>query len=233
MRNFTSKKNSFIILALAVCSIFLSSCGKTDVTDTTVSYLRVVNGSPSLATFNVYLSGNIINSAALPFAGSTSYTSRSSGAYNLKFTSASSAEALFSKDITLKPSTNYSYYLVNKPGQLDGFIVSDDLSVSSNDKAYIRFINLSTDAVAFDLAKTGATTSLITNKTYKTASSFIAVDAGTISFDIKDTSTGIIRATQTDVVLSAGIHYDVISGGLINPANDTEKALTIQVLAIK
>ncbi|RZL40701.1 MAG: DUF4397 domain-containing protein [Pedobacter sp.] len=233
MRNFTSKKNSFIILALAVCSVFLASCGKTEVTDTTISYLRVVNGSPSLATFNVYLSGNIINSAALPFAGSTSYTSRSSGAYSLKFTSASSSEALFAKDITLNPSTNYSYYLVNKPGQLDGFMINDDVSITSTDKAYIRFINLSTDAPALDLTKTGATTSLITNKTYKTASAFIAVDAGTISLDIKDTSTGIIKTTKTDVVLSAGIHYDVICGGLLNPANDTEKALSLQVLTIK
>jgi len=233
MRNFTLKKTGFILLALAVFSMTLTSCGKTEVADTTISYVRVVNGSPGLATYNVYLSGNIINTAALPFLGSTSYISRSSGAYNLKFTSASSTETLFTKDITLNPSTNYSYYLINKPGQLDGFLIGDDLSVSAADKAYIRFVNLSPDAPAADLVKTGATTSLITNKAYKTASTYITVDPGTISLDVKDTSTGTVRTTKTDATFAAGYHYDVILGGLINPANDTERALTLQVLTIK
>jgi len=233
MRNFTLKKTGFILLALAVFSTILTSCGKTEVADTTISYVRVVNGSPSLATYNVYLSGNIINSAALPFLGATSYTSRSSGAYNLKFTSASSTETLFTKDISLNPSTNYSYYLVNKSGQLDGFLIGDDVSVSAADKAYIRFVNLSPDAPTLDLAKTGATTSLITNKAYKTASAYITIDAGTISLDVKDTSTGTVRTTKTDATFAAGYHYDVICGGLVSPANDTERALTLQVLTIK
>ncbi|MDN3585546.1 DUF4397 domain-containing protein [Pedobacter aquatilis] len=233
MCNFTQHKTRFIIFALAVCSTILSACGKTETIDTTISYVRVVNGSPSLSTFNVYLSGNIINSAALPFLGSTSYVSRSSGAYGLKFTSASSTDALHTKDITLNPSSNYSYYLVNKPGQLDGFLVADDVSLSTSDKAYIRFINLSVDAPALDLAKTGAATSLINNKAYKTVSSFITVDAGTISLDVKDTATGAIKTTKADVTLAAGFHYDIICGGLVTPANDTEKPLSLQVLVIK
>lgn len=233
MRNFTFKKTGFILLALAVFSTILTSCGKTEVADTTISYVRVVNGSPGLATYNVYLSGNIINAAALPFLGSTSYTSRSSGSYNLRFTSASSTETLFTKDITLNPSTNYSYYLVNKPGQLDGILIRDDVSVSSADKAYIRFVNLSPDAPALDLTKTGTATSLIANKTYKTASDYITIDAGTISLDVKDTSTGAVKITKTDVALAAGMHYDIICGGLVTPSNDTEKALTLQILTIK
>lgn len=233
MRNFTLKKTGFILFALALCSTILTSCGKTEIADTTISYVRVVNGSPSLATYNVYLSGNIINSAALPFLGSTSYTSKSAGAYTLKFTTASSTESLFSKDITLNPSTNYSYYLVNKTGQLDGLLISDDLSIPAADKAYIRFVNLSPDASALDLLKTGTTTALVPNKAYKTASSYITVDAGTISLDVKDTSTGAVKITKTDVALAAGIHYDIICGGLVTPSNDTEKALTLQVLTIK
>ncbi|WP_316735197.1 DUF4397 domain-containing protein [Pedobacter aquatilis] len=233
MLNFTQRKTQFIIFALATFTTILGACGKTETTDTTISYIRVVNGSPGLGTYNVYLSGTAINSAALPFAGATSYTSRSSGAYALKFTTASSTDALHTKDITLNPSSNYSYYLVNKPGQLDGFLITDDISITSADKAYIRFINLSLDAPALDLAKTSATTSLITNKAYKTASSFITVDAGTISLDIKDTATGTIRTTKTDVTLTAGNHYDIICAGLVTPANDTEKGLSLQVLTLK
>ncbi|GGI22661.1 hypothetical protein GCM10008119_03760 [Pedobacter mendelii] len=211
----------------------VSSCAKTDETDTTISYLRVTNASPTLATYNVYLNGSTINSVALPFAGSLAYTSRTAGTYSLKFTTGSNVENLLTKDVVLNQNTSYSFYLVNKPGQLDGLLIGDDLSIASTDKAYIRFINLSPDAPALDLAKTSATTSYVTSKAFKTASGFVAIDAGTYSLDAKDTSTGLVKTTKTDAVFAAGYHYDVICGGLVTPANDTERPISLQVLTIK
>ena len=61
-------------------------------------------------------------------------------------------------------------YLINKPARMDVYTIGDDLSAPATDKAYIRFINLSPDAPALDLAKTSATTMLITNKAFKNAS---------------------------------------------------------------
>ncbi|MCZ4225294.1 DUF4397 domain-containing protein [Pedobacter rhodius] len=224
------KLHSFLLL---ITAIIFSSCAKTETADSTISYLRVINASPSLATYNVYLSGSLINSAALPFAGSISYTSRTAGTYNLKFTSGSSVESLYTKDITMNAEASYSYYLVNKPGQLDGLLVSEDLSTGSTDKAYVRFINLSPDAPALDLVKTGTTTSYGTNKAYKTAGGFVEIAAGTYSLDAKETTSGTVRTTKTDAVFAAGYHYDVICGGLVSPANDTERPITLQVLTIK
>lgn len=225
------KKARFYLLFIVTA--ILTSCAKTENVDTTISYLRTINASPSLATYNAYLNGSMITSAALPFTGSTAYTSRTAGAYTLKFTSGSSTESLFTKDISLNQSTSYSYYLVNKPSQLDGLLISDDLSMPAADKAYIRFINLSPDAPALDLIKSGTTTSYATNKAYKATSSFLAVDPGTYALDAKDTATGAVKTTKTDAVFAAGYHYDVICGGLVTPANDTERPLSLQVLTIK
>jgi len=227
------KKFKSYSLVLLISTIILGSCGKTETTDTTISYLRVINASPSLATYNVYLNGSTINAAALPFLGSIAYTSRAAGTYGLKFTSGSSVESLYSKDVILSQGTRQSFYLVNKPAQLDGFYTSDDLSLPSADKAYIRFINLALDAPALDLVKTGATTAYVTNKAFKTASSFVAIDAGTYSLDAKETTSGVVRTTKTDATFAAGYHYDVICGGLVTPANDTERSLSLQVLTIK
>ena len=225
----TSLHALFIIIGISI----FSSCAKTNSTDITIAYLRAVNASPSLATYNAYLGGSIINSAALPFGGSTAYNSRSAGTYSLKFTTASNTESLFTKDVSLNQNTSYSYYLINKPGQLDGLLISDDLSIPSTDKAYIRFINLSPDAPALDLIKTGTTTSYATNKAYKTNTSFVAVDAGTYSLDVNDTVTGAVKTTKTDAIFAAGYHYDIVCGGLVTPANDTERALSLQVSTIK
>jgi Domain of unknown function (DUF4397) len=233
MKNFTPFHFKSIALFVLIVFATLTSCKKTDTTDTTISYLRVINASPSLATYNAYFNGSIVNSAALPFGGSAAYLSSTAGTYSLKFTTASSMESLLTKTITLNASTYYSSYLINKPAALDVYTIGDDLSIASTDKAYIRFINLSPDAPAMDLAKTSATTTLITNKAYKNASGFIAVDAGTYTFDAKETSSGAVKATSESTSFTAGYHYDIICGGLVTPANDTERPLSLQVILIK
>ncbi|WP_316825709.1 DUF4397 domain-containing protein [Pedobacter miscanthi] len=225
----------FKALTLLVLIAFttFTSCKKTETVDPTIAYIRVVNTSPSLATYNAYFNSTRVNSAALPFGGSASYTSYTAGSYSLKFTTASGTESLLTKTVAISASTYYSTYLINKPAALDIYTIADDLSVPATDKAYIRFINLSPDAAAFDLAKTSATTSLFTGKTFKNASGFITVDAGTYSLDAKETLSGNVKATTGSTTFTAGFHYDVILGGLVTPANDTERALSLQVTTIK
>ena len=233
MKNFTSFHFKLITLFVLIAFTTLTSCKKAETVDPTISYLRVINASPSLATYNAYFNGNMVNSAALPFGGAINYLSYAAGTYSLKFTTASSAESLLTKNVTLNAGTYYSSYLINKPGALDVYTIGDDLSIPSTDKAYIRFINLSPDASALDLAKTSATTTLVNNKAYKTASGFIAVDAGTYTMDAKESSSGSVKATSTSTSLVAGYHYDIICGGLVTPANDTERPLSLQVVMIK
>ncbi|MCZ4242811.1 DUF4397 domain-containing protein [Pedobacter punctiformis] len=235
MKNFTLFKRltlqSFLLL-LTIVSLF--SCQKTEPSDTPTTSLRVINASPASATYNVYLGGTPINTVALPFTGASTYKSGLPGAYSIKFTTANSTESLFSKDISLAQSIYSSFYLLNKPGQLDGLLTTDDLSIPDASKAYIRFINLAPDAAtALDLAKTGSTSALISNKAYKAISNFIAVDAGSYAFDAKETGGLTVKATLAGAILTAGYHYDVICAGLSNPANDTERPLTLQVIKIQ
>ncbi|WP_316802022.1 DUF4397 domain-containing protein [Pedobacter nototheniae] len=234
MKNFTPFKrltsHSFLLLIMVASMV---SCKKTDTTETPITNLRVINASPATATYNVYLSGTQLNAVALPFAGASTYKAGTPGTYTLKFTTANATESLFSKDLTLVQNNYSSFYLINKPGQLDGLLVTDDVNTPDATKAYIRFINLSPDAAALDLVKTGATTSLISNKAYKAVSGFIAVDAGSISFDAKETTSGTVKITLAGNTLAAGYHYDVIYGGLSSPANDSERPLTLQVLKIQ
>lgn len=233
MKHFTPSHFKSITLFALIAFTALTSCKKTETADPTISYLRVVNASPSLATYNAYFNGGIVNSAALPFGGSSAYISYPAGTYSLKFTTASSTESVLTKSITLNASTNYSSYLINKPAALDVYTIGDDMSIPSTDKAYIRFINLSPDAPALDLAKTSATTTLATNKAYKSASGFIAVDAGTYTLDAKENSSGTVKATSASNSFVAGYHYDIICGGLVTPVNDTERPLSLQVILIK
>ena len=230
---FTLKKLSYYSFFMLIISMGFISCKKTEAVDTTLSNLRVINVSPALGTYNVYLNGTALNTAALPFAGSTAYTTKTSGSYTLKFTTESSTESLLTKTIALNTSTYQSFYLINKPAALDVLALTDDLSVPSTDKAYIRFINLSPDAAAMDLAKTGTTSSYTTGKAYKSASGFISIDPGTFTLDLKETASGTVKAVSMPATFTAGYHYDVIAGGVITPANDTERSIGLSILQIK
>lgn len=231
MKIFTSRNLTICAFALFLTAT-LNGCKKEEETNPTAAFLRVVNASPSAPTYNVYFNGSILTTAALPYAGGVAYGSYAAGSYNIKFTSANSTESLLTKTVTLSPSTYNSYYLINRSGALDGLSISDDLTATSADKAYIRFINLSPDAPALDLVKTGETSSLTSNKPYKAVSGFIAVDAGANTFDAKETSTGTIKASLASTLI-AGYHYDIICGGLVSPADDSERAINLQAITIK
>jgi len=232
MKNSTKKILQFPLILLLVLAVFFSACKK-QTTDDTIAYMRVTNASPSLATYNVLVNGSTITSAALPYAGGTSYSSRTYGDYSISFTPASSLVPLYTSTVNLAVSTYTSFYLVNKPGSLDKLTLTDDLSVPATDKAYVRFINLSPDAPAMDVIKSDGTANLFSNRTYKTSSAFIQVDAGSYTLNAKETSTGTVKATLTAYTFTAGYHYDVIYGGMVTPASDSERAVNLQAILIK
>ena len=208
----------------------LNACKK-DVVDTNAySAIAVVNASPTVSTYDIYLSGTRINSAAIPFGGSVSYSQRIAGNYDLKFTVAGRAESVFTKTIGLPQDLYHTFFLVGRTAALDGFLVTDDQAATSTTHAYVRFVNVSPDAPALDLFISGGA-SVITNKTYKAASAFTPIVAGTYTFDVKENSTGTVKTSTESVTLGANLYYTVMARGLITPATGgLELPLSAQVL---
>lgn len=233
MKTFTNInfKRSLLVFSFSLLfTIVWSSCKKSDSTDTTtISYLSVVNGSPSTGTFNVYANDVQINKAALPMGGSIlPYVQLVSGSNTLRFTTASSTDNLLSKSLSLSGSTAYSYFLIGQSGQLDGVLTTDVMTTVSTDKAFVRFVNLSPDAPSLNLAVTGGSV-VINNQFYKQVSSFVAVDPKTYSFDIQEQSTGTAKTTLTGATLVAGKYYTVMALGMMTPGA-TENKLNAQMM---
>jgi len=212
-----------IIVMLSISTLLLNSCVKDDKTAPAVSGLMVVNASPGLGTYNLYWGTTKINNAAMPFLSSIAYFQITPGVNTLKFTTANSIESVLTKDLTLEAEKAYSLFLINEVPNLDGLLVKDDLSPTSSDKAFIRFINLSPDAPALDLVQTGGA-SLITDKAFKSVSDFTLADAKTYSFDVKNKETGAVIATLKDISLTAGSMYTITVCGMLSPTEHQEPA---------
>ncbi len=219
MRNFIPARLFSLLLILSV--VTLNSCKTKDVELPAGAHIRFINASPTLGTYNIYVDDRMQNTAAIPFGGTISYVAYLAGNHDIKYTTASSVQSVLTKQISLTKDKIYSVYLIDKNDKMDALVITDDASVSSTTKAFVKFINLSPDAPALslDIAE-GA--NLFASKTYKTGTEFVQVDPKTYNFNIKDSATGAIKTTLKDVEFAAGRYYTIISRGMLNPGTNDQ-----------
>lgn len=205
-----------IILMAAV--LLLQSCSKDPDPAPEVAFLSITNTSPTLATFKIYVDQTQLNTGGpVAFGGSTGYFQVTPGSHSIKFTLASSIESLFTKSITLDANTVNSLFLIDRGANMDFLTLKDELGDMSSAKAFVRFINLSPDAPALDLAiKDGAV--VIADKAYKSSSSFVEVEAKTYVFEFRNKTSGA-ATSLTSTEFKAGKSYTIISTGLITPGD--------------
>ncbi|WP_113638567.1 DUF4397 domain-containing protein [Nubsella zeaxanthinifaciens] len=228
---FTKFSIKTLYISFAVAAIALvSACGKSDTEIPNIGSLSVYNTSPTLSSYDVYINGSRFNAAALPYAGGVKYTQLTEGTYEAKFTVSGETTSIYTKsNIAVGNNSFYTLYLTGTSGNFDGLLITDDFSNTSTEKAYVRFINLSPDAPALDLGIKDATTSLATNKAYKTYSGFVAVDPGAKVLEIKLNNGGTVKAS-IDKTLVKNTFYTVIAGGKVTPSTDLERQFNGQVI---
>jgi hypothetical protein len=222
----TLLKKSFLHIALTATFVVgllgLNSCKKEEVDNTPYSGISIVNAAPTVATYDVYLGDTRLNNAALPAGGGVAYTKQVAGSYDLKFTVAGRFESIFTKNISLPQNIYQSYFLLGKPAAFEGLLINDPEMEASTTNAYVRFINVSPDAPAFDLAIVSGAT-LATNKGYKAYSTFVPVAKGTYTFNVLQAGTTTVKAVSESVNLLANGYYTIMAKGLVAPTPGTSE----------
>jgi hypothetical protein len=218
---------------LLICSLILNACKKTETDENVYGALSVVNASPTVATYDFYLSGSKINSVPVPAGGGIPYSQRVVGNYDLKFTIAGSIDNLITKNIAIAANSYQTYFLIGRPGALDGVLVTDNRTAASDTQGYIRFVNVAPDAPALDLFIQGGV-SLATNKAYKSISEFVPINAGNYTFDIRENSSGNVKTSTENLAVKANTYYTVLAKGLIIPsAGGIELPLSANIITNK
>ncbi|MCJ0741870.1 DUF4397 domain-containing protein [Pedobacter montanisoli] len=219
-----------LFMAFAVMALSFGCKSKNDPAPT-AGVLRIYNASPTFLTYDIYYNGNKANSVAIPYGGGIKNTQYPVGTYDIKFKVAGESQDAFSKSgLNLQQDVLTSYYLLGKANQFELLTVVDNLSNLDIKKAYVRFINLSLNAPALDLFVKDKTSAISSNIPYKGYGTYTAVDAGTIKFNLKENSTGTVKAESDDVKIEIGNVYTIFAGGVYsNPAAD-ERGLNIQVI---
>lgn len=219
MSFYTSKNKIVLVFALMLVALGLNSCKKEEEKEyTDASYVRHVNASPTLGTYNIYFDDSKVNTSAIPFGGTVSYSPYAAGSHTVKYTTATNIQSLLTKSVTLEANKIQTLFLIGQANNLDALLVVDDATEAGafSEKAFVKFINLSPDAPALSLEINGGA-SLYQNKAYKANSNYIEVEAKEYTFDIKDSATGAVKTSLPNLTLGKGRYYTIIARGMLNP----------------
>lgn len=187
------------------------------------AYGYIVNASPSSGDLYFYADQNLLNSTALNYGNSAGYYRFYLG--NRTFSIKSSAgTSLATTSLTLNNQDYFGLFAVNTFNNIELVAYRDTLVQPAAGNARVRFINLVPDSPELDVATPSA--SLATGLSFKEATDFIEVAAGTYDITFKNTNTGTIITTDTAEILNAGYIYTIYVKGFVSPATGTNDTAT-------
>lgn len=181
-----------------------------------VALISAINASPDAQPVDFFLDQNRTSNYSIANGTSQDYIRAYTGKRNLIFYT--NGNKIISDTATLKDKTLYSVFLANLISKPDLVLLTDTIKQPATGMAAIRFINLSPDAPAADLAFKGGNV-LVSNKSYKGYSGFITVPVnGAYNFEIRQTGTNTVLASISNVKVVNGLYTIWLQG--INAATD-------------
>ena len=217
-----------LIAAIAVTTL-LGSCMKDDEVrpQQPVAGLSIIQASPTTENLDVYVDATraVLD---LPYAKKIDYLNLYPGNRKISIKRTGSQTDLLAQELTLKDYIGYSLFVIDKLETVKFLFLEDDLAAPATGKAKVRFVNLSPDAPALNLAIAGKETDLVTNKLFKEYSTFIEIDAAEkVTFNVKNKETGAPETSIADVKVQAGGIYTIWVKGLKSATDDKKLGVAV------
>ena len=210
--------------AVCLLSLLLSSCLKSNPSynNPPIALVSFFQASPDEPSLDLYFNNNRVNWNPISYGSGLDYFNAFAGQRTVNFYAQNTMTKLFSDTLTLKPGGVYSLFLANTPATPGIFVLNDTINRPPNNTAGIRFVDLSPDAPAVDLALNDSVK--VSNKTYKGFSSFTPVAGNkTYSFKVLQKGTTTVLASLSNVTLTNGYVYTIMLTGLSAGTTSTDK----------
>ncbi len=183
---------------------------------TPMARVMVIHASPDAPGVDLLINDKRINKAPLKFPANTGYLSLDAGKKtNVKVNVAGTSTTAIEADLTFTKDASYSLFAVDRVAKIAPLLLTDNLSKPAKGKAHVRFIHLSPDAPAVDIAvKNGPT--LFSDIAFKKNSKFTPVAAGTYDLDVKVSSSKTTALSVKGLKLADGMIYTIWARGLLS-----------------
>ncbi|PVY43954.1 DUF4397 domain-containing protein [Pontibacter virosus] len=225
------KKWMKIMMLAVLPAMVLTSCDDDDDDMTAIenANVLVVHASPDAPGVDLLVDNEKVNTAALTFPNNTGYLEVPAGRRNIKVNAAGTNTSVINADLDLERNMNYSVFAINTLSNIEPLVLMDDLTAPASGNAHVRFVHLSPDAPAVDVAVTGGPV-LFSNSEFKEASTFAPVAAGSYNLEVRLAGTETVVLAVPNVQLASGRIYTVFARGFVTPPADNTNSLGAEII---
>jgi len=188
--------------------------------------VMAVHASPDAPAVDLLVDGGVAGTG-LAFPNNTAYLSVAAGTRNVKVNVSGTTNTVIDASLPVTGDANYTVFASDVVANIGAFVLTDDLTAPAAGKAHVRFVHLSPDAPAVDVAVKGGPV-LFANKSFKQYTAFTPVAAGTYDLEVRLAGTTTVALPLNDIALQAGKIYTVFAKGLLSGSGD--KALGAQII---
>ncbi len=220
----------FPLLAMAtLATLSLASCGSDDnsnpVAPIAPARVMAVHASPDAPAVDLLVDGAVAGTG-LAFPNNTAYLEVAAGTRNVKVNVGGTSTTVISANLPVTGGTSYTVFASDVVANIGAVVLTDDLTAPDAGKAHVRFVHLSPDAPAVDVAVQGGPV-LFANKAFKEFTPFTPVAAGTYDLEVRPAGSATVVLPLT-VVLQPGKIYTVFAKGLVSGSG--AQALGAQII---
>lgn len=220
----------FLIGSLLIGCSALFSCKKDDASSTkTYAKVLVAHASPNAPGVDLLIDNTKQNTTALSFLGNTSYLSVESGKRNIKINAAGTTTSVINADLDLVKDVNYTIFAVDSLSKISPLVLTDDLTMPATGKAHVRFVHLSPNAPAVDIAVASSGAVVFGNKKFKEYTSFTPLAAGDYNLDVRVAGTSTVALVLPKITLESGKIYTIYAKGFLGVTTGSQ-ALGAQII---
>lgn len=213
------KKRISILSSVLLLSslVFLSSCKKDDDDEIVATYGNILttHASPDAPGVDLLIDNVKQNTAALNFPDNTGYIKKSTGTRNVKVNVSGTTTTVINADLDIEANKNYSVFAVDSVSKISAIVLVDDLTAPASGKAHVRFVHLSPNAPAVDVAVASSGAVVFGNKSFKEATAFTPLAAGDYNLDVRVAGTTTVALVLPTITLEAGKIYTVFAKGFL------------------
>jgi hypothetical protein len=190
-----------------------------DLTDSAIDLanLMVIHASPDAPAVDIFSDG--IFQGSISFPENTEYIALPAGTRSIKVNvGGTDTTAIGPVDLNLLADTFTSVFAYDLVAIIDALVLSDDLTAPAAGKAKVRFVHLSPDAPAVDVALAASGPVLFPDYEFGEFSPFDEFDVGTVDLEVRLAGQPDVVLSLPGVTLEDGKIYTVFANGLVAPA---------------
>jgi hypothetical protein len=221
-----------LLMLVVMPAIVLTSCDDDDDDDmglNETASVMVVHASPDAPGVDLLIDNTKVNTAALNYPDNTGYLDVQAGRRNVKVNAAGTSTTVIDANVDLTRDRNYSIFAINTLSSIEPLVLEDDLTAPASGKAHVRFVHLSPDAPAVDVAVTNGPV-LFSNRAFKSATAFTPVDAASYNLEVRLAGTQTVVLTVPNVQLTSGSIYTIFARGFVAPPANNANALGAEII---